>query len=88
MQALEVLGRTPLVHELCAPPFDARAAMFRGVALALARAPPPLAAPQPATPLPPVRAHSGVRGYGCAMAVCDMYPLLSTTFGLAGDPVY
>ena len=55
-----MLGRTSLVHELRAPPADARSAMFRGVALALARAPPPPAAPQPATPLPPVRPHGRV----------------------------
>jgi len=44
------------VHELDAPGEDARRAMFHGVALALARAPPPPAAREPATPPPAVRA--------------------------------
>ena len=87
MQALEVLGRTPLVHELRAPPSTRErpcsvASRWRWRVRRRARR------GAPATPLPPVRAHTGVRGYGCAMAVCAMYPLLSTTFGLAGDPVY
>ncbi len=55
-QALSVLGRAPLVHELDAPGEDARRAMFHGVALVLARAPPPPAAREPATPPPVVRA--------------------------------
>jgi len=56
-QALAALGRAPLVHELRPPPVDARSAMFRGVALALARAPAPPAEHPPATPLPAVAHH-------------------------------